>query len=241
MLATSPDLPVRIARVAFWVRCHPWSFHRSNRRSRTLRAVAHLVQRLSGMNATTQPAPLLAEGDTYESASWRIRRGALSISAQSLVGAGKRGKRCPKIILHCPVVRSRWDVDAEVAAFVRKAARDASVESMLSLARSCARVDMVLDLNNERGVDVQPAGCDGTVEITGACVRVRASATGFAITNMLDVNNEETLIQTDKRSIALVLAWVLSNQGALKSMTFGSVTTELRSLGARTHYFCAVD
>lgn len=191
-------------------------------------------------NDTNTPTTL-NPGETYESATWRVRRGSLGLTATHIMNAGKRGKKCLKIVLYCPSAKAVLDLDAETSALLRKASRDVSEESMLALAKTCQHADLDLDITYERGVDVQPAGCAGAVEITGVNVRVRATSTGFAITNLRDTANEETMIQKDKTGIALVLAWARKNASAISGMTFAEVRAALSGFGVRTHYYCAMD
>ncbi len=197
-------------------------------------------------NDTTIPETLKI-GETFESATWRLHRYSNSLHITDIRDAGKRGKRCLKITL---VFESCSDcqpsMETAVAMLLPLAGSNASAKTMRIAAQACKiETPFALKLSVhegvERGVDVRPAGSRGKVEIKGVNVLVDASSDGFMVRCLRDTSNEPTLIQTNKSGCALVLRWVRENASAIQTMTFRDVTEALHAIGAKTHFYCAVD
>jgi len=178
-------------------------------------------------------------GDTIETSTWRVWRGALAIRVTHIVNAGKRGKRCAEYTLYLEGCGSDSAL-GPIADIVRaKAIREVEPAEMLVVMTMCKSNAIGLQVAELRGVDVQKPG--EKIEFVTKALRVRASSQGFAITNMTDVANEETMIQVDRSGPPKFLAWVKANLDAIHAMTFADVRDALRSIGVRSHYFCAVD
>lgn len=178
-------------------------------------------------------------GDTIETSTWRIHLGALSVKATHIVNAGKRGKKCFQACLYNAEARLGSDLLPALQVVLDHATSEVDPATMLDAMKALRCPGIGLEVSEERGVDVDRA--DDKIEILGACVEVRASSRAFFFQNRLDVHNLETLIQVDRTAPAKVLAWVKANRSALETMPFSWVTASLRSMGIRSHYYCAVD
>src|SRR5688500_11307507 len=101
----------------------------------------------------------LAVGNTFESNTWRIHRYRDSLRITSLLGAGKRGKRCEVFGVY-DLDYMEADTCGTVVEEVLKAGKAAvSVEAMRNLVNSFALLnDCKVGERSERGVDVRPAG-----------------------------------------------------------------------------------
>jgi len=181
----------------------------------------------------------MTPGDTIETSTWRVLRGALSIRVTHITNAGKRGKRCAEYTLYLESCGSDAALDPITEIVRAKAEREVDPAEMLVVMTMCKSNAIGLQVSELRGVDVTKPG--EKVEIIGRAVKVRASTQGFAVANRLDVMNEETMIQVDRSGPVKVLAWVKANVKALESMTFADVTEALRSMGVNYHYHCAID
>jgi len=181
----------------------------------------------------------MTPGDTIETSTWRVWRGALSIRVTHITNAGKRGKRCAEYTLYLEGCGSDSALDPITDIVRAKAEREVEPAEMLVAMTMCKSNGIGLQVSELRGVDVTKPG--DKIEIIGRSVKVRASSQGFAIANRLDVMNEETMIQVDRTGPAKVLAWVKANVKTLESMTFAEVTEALRSMDVNYHYYCAID
>ena len=180
----------------------------------------------------------LAKGETFENESWRIHRYANSLSALSLIGAGKRGARCEDMRLYS----NYGDMTDEVADAVLKAVKaKVSPSQMSALMKDLAEANKFkFYLTALKGVEVKPAGFE-KIKVVGDHVKIEADYDSFSVEDLKDDDNLTTCIARGKKGIFQFYRFVRDNRDKLKDMTFGQVTHEMSSAGIDFHQYCAMD
>lgn len=192
------------------------------------------------MTTTSYPETFQV-GQTFEAGAWRLHRYAASVRITHLANAGKRGKVCDDFRM--------W----------RRGLHDSSELSDVALRLACLAVDglgldeMAVEIEVAagdcgammerkwcRGVDVAPGGFP-PIRIDGARVRVVAEYDSWSVLDVIDTNNEPTLIPLKNKDRKAFYAWAKKNEEALKTMRFNDVMRALREAGIGYHYYCAVD
>lgn len=77
--------------------------------------------------------------------------------------------------------------------------------------------------------------------IQGANVRVRADGEDWAVLDLRDVDNEDTMIQRGARSVRAFYRWAVAHRAELGTMTFSQVRDVLKAEGIAYHRFYAMD
>lgn len=212
------------------------------------------------MMTTTRPAnqdamlPMTndnANGDSFPMGEervvgqWRIWRGACVIRATHLANAGKRGKKCAVVAVH---VGRLSDTACELTALLMsEIANIAKLDPNHPFADpdymgTCFEArGLEVTRDQYRGVDVAPAGCP-VLRFESDRVRFRFDLDGFSIQDLLDRNNEPTIISNGgKQSIAKAYKWARANAAKLVTMSFNEIDRALDDLKIPSHRYCAMD
>lgn len=189
---------------------------------------------------TTSYPETLAIGETFTTSTWRVHRFSSSVHATHLRNAGKRGKTCDKFA----VWTSHGDEESLAGIALRLAClavdgigSDEMAVEMAVASRECSGE---VERLTRRGVDVAPAGAE-PVRVDGTYVRVVAEYDSWSVLDVIDTNNEPTLIPLKNKDRKTFYAWAKKNEEALKAMRFNDVMRALRDAGIGYHYYCAVD
>jgi len=187
-------------------------------------------------------------GDMFENDAIRVIRTRSGIRVIDLENAGKRGKRVDVIAI--------YDVDYadDPGGLVEELAKD--LEKARSFSQATGMLQNTLDAvnegssrqvkiykDNERGVDVAPAGFK-PVKINGKNVYIEADYKSFVVRDKEDQYNLPTCIPAirgGKADIKVFYRWVMDNESQLRNMTYDEVTSGMRKAGIRYHSYCAMD
>lgn len=184
----------------------------------------------------TKPAndstEILRVGQTVVVGGWRVQRFMTSVRMTDITNAGKRGKRCAEFALYDHTGAGPWESLALEAVY---SARVGRVPAFVAEASEIVSVET----RSLRGVDVEPDA--PAVNVRGMHVSVRASALEFVVEDARDIHNETTMMGTDRTGAKRFYAWARENAEALRGMSFSEVFSACRSLGIKTHTWCAVD
>jgi len=191
------------------------------------------------MNATTandNAATEIEMGETRDVGAYRIHRGALSLRVTEIAHAGKRGKRCPVVVLYQPCARSsEADIATATASVHRLVQLGAQWVAVVAHVRSLARGGLAVEEREERGVDVEPPCVQveirtDTIDVTASAHRFSARRPGTA-----DCDSVYTRSRADG---AKMHAWAIANRARLGSMRVFEIEREARAMGVNLGYYC---
>lgn len=184
-------------------------------------------------------------GETIQSNTWRVYRFNCGIVAQSLIGAGKRGKRCAKLTLLVPSEHEEGHQFSEriVNVVASLATSDVTIERMREVLQGFVAMHPLWFSFSEtevRGVDVCALP---EIDIDAAMVHITCDGLDFSVSCKRDLNNMPTLIPAigSKGQGARFYAWLRYYHGDLDALTFREVKTLVRAAGIKVHEFCAMD
>lgn len=185
-------------------------------------------------------------GEGGENAFIRWHQYMSSIQVFDLTFAGKRGKKVEKFALY-DIDQAKHDVEKHVAInnFVKLLEnRNTTYKKAKAAAMVIANgTAPKIEVYTERGVDVAPAGF-GPFRLETKYVSIEAGWKSFTINDKVDQNNLPSCIPAidgGKTSVKVFYRWVQDHQNALKSMTFGQITTAMMKDGIKFHQYCRMD
>lgn len=199
------------------------------------------------MTTTSYPETLpypeeLPIGETLVTPSWRVHRFSTSVRATHLANAGKRGKTCDEFSawIRYGGESSLADLALRLACLAVDGVGPEEMAVEIEIGAAACAGEVEVERFKRRGVDVAP-GCFHPIRIDGAYVRVVAEHDSWSVLDVIDTNNEPTLIPLKNKDRKVFYAWAKKNAEPLKTMTFAQVMNALREAGIGYHYYCAVD
>lgn len=190
---------------------------------------------------TTSYPETISIGQTFQAGAWRLHRFAASVRVTHLANAGKRGKKCDDFWLWRSGLHDSSALDG-VALRLACLAVDGIGLNEMAVEIEVASGDCGATMERRwcRGIDVSPGGFQ-PIRIVGAHVRVIAEYDSWSVLDIVDTNNEPTMIPMKNKDRKVFYAWAKKNEEALKTMRFNDVMRALREAGIGYHYYCAVD
>lgn len=183
-------------------------------------------------------------GQTIQTATWRVHRYNGAIVAQSLLGAGKRGKRCAKLYLQVPMCGHEGDnYSHDVASIVaRYAAAETPVDRMREILGGFPAMHGLWFQFSEsevRGVDL----CAGPeIIINAAKVYIRCDGVDFSVRGKDDVNEPSLMPEVrSKGQGARFYAWLKAFDGDFDTLDFRQLKTLMMNAGIKVHYWLVLD
>lgn len=184
-------------------------------------------------------------GTTHENGTVRIHRYRDVLMVWDLSTAGKRGKKVRKMSI-IPKTGSETEREGlldRLGKMLDSYSRYDQVAGTIQDYLHDYPDDLEVHYNEERGVDVMPAGFQPIV-VKGNHVRIEAEYKTFTVKNTDDKFNEPTCIPAISgglKSIPVFYRWVKDNEQKIKDMTFNDVVRAMSALDIRFHQYCAID
>ena len=192
----------------------------------------------------------IAMGKGFETDALRAHRYRDSLHVTDLTFAGKRGKKCQRAVIQLSYLydgddkdRSAWfdRVTWNLTGFYKD-----NWKGFINFIKDLQDQfpgEIKLDIYNERGVDVTPAGF-GPIVVDGKHVKVDSRWDTFSVRDKDDQYNLPTCIPAfkgGKKDIKVFYRWVKDNQSKLRGMTYSDVLGEMRGIGIKYRSYCAMD
>ena len=218
-------------------------------RGRDLAVAERVVQRTTDQAIAERVAARFKQaigvGETIEKGMLRIHRYRDHYVFWDLTNAGKRGKKVPRMSI-VPSYGASMKADEMLNNWAKTLQHVDSYDEVRRLFSDILvdyPQDFRMEVHEERGIDVMPAGVK-PIQIKTPFVEIEASMRDFTISDLVDTANAPRCIPSIKgglSSIPVFYRWVQENMSALQHMKYQDILKTMGELGIKYHDYCSMD